>query len=60
LIGSGAPELTPAAILAGKLLAKRIFGIGSDRDMFMDYNNIATTVFTPLELGTGAQRGFHA
>jgi pyruvate/2-oxoglutarate dehydrogenase complex dihydrolipoamide dehydrogenase (E3) component len=45
----GAPELTPSAILAGKLLARRLFGNGSET---IDYKNIATAVFTPLELGT--------
>lgn len=45
----GAPELTPSAILAGKLLARRLFA-GST--VPMDYRNIATTVFTPLEFGT--------
>jgi thioredoxin/glutathione reductase (selenoprotein) len=45
----GAPELTPSAILAGRLLAKRLFGNGTE---LMDYKNIATAVFTPLELGT--------
>ena len=45
----GAPELTPSAILAGKLLARRLFA-GSN--IPMDYRNIATTVFTPLEFGT--------
>ena len=42
----GRPELTPSAILAGKLLARRLFACGST---VMDYINIATTVFTPLE-----------
>jgi len=41
-------ELTPVAIQAGKLLASRIFG---NSDVKMDYHNIATTVFTPLEYG---------
>jgi pyruvate/2-oxoglutarate dehydrogenase complex dihydrolipoamide dehydrogenase (E3) component len=41
-------ELTPVAIKAGQLLAKRLFG-GSD--IKMDYNAVATTVFTPLEYG---------
>jgi thioredoxin reductase (NADPH) len=45
----GAPELTPVAILAGRLLAKRLFG---GRDQRMVYSDIATAVFTPLELGT--------
>ncbi|CAB3994079.1 thioredoxin reductase 2, mitochondrial [Paramuricea clavata] len=40
------PELTPVAIMAGKLLARRIFG-GSNQ--MMDYTKIPTTVFTPLE-----------
>ena len=44
----GRPELTPPAIMAGKLLAARLFG---NSDVLMDYRNIATTVFTPLEYG---------
>ncbi|XP_069673437.1 thioredoxin reductase 1, mitochondrial isoform X2 [Periplaneta americana] len=43
------PELTPVAIQAGKLLAQRIFNKSSEQ---MDYENVATTVFTPLEYGT--------
>ncbi|XP_068737214.1 thioredoxin reductase 2, mitochondrial-like isoform X2 [Montipora capricornis] len=43
------PELTPVAIRAGKLLADRLFG---DSDVTMDYDKVATTVFTPLEFGT--------
>jgi len=39
-------ELTPVAIQAGRLLARRLFG-GSNE--LMDYNTVATTVFTPLE-----------
>ncbi|ODN05269.1 Thioredoxin reductase 1, cytoplasmic [Orchesella cincta] len=42
----GRLELTPVAIQAGVLLAKRLFGGGNLR---MDYDKIATTVFTPLE-----------
>jgi glutaredoxin len=42
------PELTPVAIQAGKLLARRICGAS---DVLTDYVNIATTVFTPLEYG---------
>jgi thioredoxin reductase (NADPH) len=42
-------ELTPTAIRAGSLLAKRLFGGGT---MKMDYKTIPTTVFTPLEYGT--------
>jgi len=45
----GVPELTPAAIQAGQLLARRLFGGGNE---VMEYEKIATTVFTPLELGT--------
>lgn len=44
----GRPELTPPAIVAGRLLAKRLFG---DHKAPMDYVNIATTVFTPIEYG---------
>ncbi len=61
-----APELTPVAIQAGKLLARRLYGeqaesVGSGLDknkdkaggsVYMDYTTIATAVFTPLELGT--------
>lgn len=41
-------ELTPVAIQAGQLLAKRIF---AGKDVKMDYFNVPTTVFTPLEYG---------
>jgi pyruvate/2-oxoglutarate dehydrogenase complex dihydrolipoamide dehydrogenase (E3) component len=44
----GRPELTPPAIMAGKLLARRLYNGKSE---LMDYDNIATTVFTPLEYG---------
>jgi len=44
----GRPELTPVAIKAGKRLAARLFG-GSTTPM--DYDTVATTVFTPLEYG---------
>lgn len=43
------PELTPVAIQAGLSLSRRLFG-GSKEPM--DYKNICTTVFTPLEYGT--------
>jgi len=43
------PELTPVAIMAGKLLARRLF---DDSNELMDYKKVATTVFTPLEYGT--------
>lgn len=36
------------AIKAGKLLAYRLFGGGTEK---MDYVNVPTTVFTPLEYG---------
>lgn len=42
------PELTPVAIQAGRLLSRRLFGNSST---LMDYDNVATTVFTPLEYG---------
>lgn len=42
------PELTPVAIHAGRLLARRLF---SNSTIEMDYDNVATTVFTPLEYG---------
>lgn len=42
----GTPELTPVAIQAGILLARRLFG-GSNEPM--DYRNVCTTVFTPIE-----------
>lgn len=42
------PELTPVAIHAGKLLAKRLYGNSQEK---MDYTNVATTVFSPLEYG---------
>ena len=42
------PELTPVAIQAGKLLARRLCGVS---EVTTDYVNICTTVFTPLEYG---------
>ncbi|CAN0229086.1 unnamed protein product, partial [Ectocarpus fasciculatus] len=44
----GVPELTPSAIQAGRLLANRLFGGSASA---MDYSNVCTTVFTPLEYG---------
>jgi len=41
-------ELTPVAIQAGKLLARRLAGASMP---FTDYVNVPTTVFTPLEYG---------
>ncbi|CAD7968010.1 unnamed protein product [Amoebophrya sp. A120] len=48
-IAHGRLELTPVAIQSGKFLVNRLFG-GSSK--LMDYTNVATTVFTPLEFGT--------
>jgi thioredoxin reductase (NADPH) len=42
------PELTPTAIKCGILLAARLF---ENKNTLMDYENVATTVFTPLEYG---------
>jgi thioredoxin reductase (NADPH) len=44
----GCPELTPVAIEAGVALARRLFN-GSK--VPMDYKNVCTTVFTPVEYG---------
>ena len=44
----GRPELTPPAIHAGRLLARRLF---NNSKQLMNYKFIATTVFTPLEYG---------
>jgi len=41
----GCPELTPVAIQAGQLLARRLFDYSTEP---MDYVNICTTVFTPI------------
>eukprot|EP00030_Apusomonadida_sp_AF-17_P006122 a677752_82.p2 GENE.a677752_82~~a677752_82.p2 ORF type:complete len:543 (+),score=269.64 a677752_82:173-1630(+) len=45
----GKPELTPVAIKAGRMLARRLFGGATEA---MDYKTIPTVVFTPLEFGT--------
>jgi len=42
----GCPELTPVAIQSGIVLARRLFG---DSKEPMDYVNVCTTVFTPIE-----------
>ena len=44
----GCPELTPVAIQAGIQLSRRLFGGSKEA---MDYKNICTTVFTPIEYG---------
>ena len=41
-------ELTPVAIKAGRLLARRLF---ANSQALMDYRLVPTTVFTPLEYG---------
>ncbi|XP_020783907.1 thioredoxin reductase 2, tandem duplicate 2 [Boleophthalmus pectinirostris] len=47
-IGEGRPELTPTAINAGRLLARRLAGQSAQ---LMNYDNVPTAVFTPLEYG---------
>jgi len=47
-VSTGKPELTPVAIQAGQLLARRLFG---KRTELMDYKGVPTTVFTPFEYG---------
>eukprot|EP01038_Epipyxis_sp_PR26KG_P005686 gene5686-7849_t len=44
----GKMELTPVAVKAGELLAKRLFG---HSNAIMNYSLVATTVFTPFEYG---------
>jgi thioredoxin reductase (NADPH) len=44
----GGLELTPVAIQSGKYLADRLYG---GKTLKMDYVNVPTTVFTPLEYG---------
>ncbi|CAJ0602767.1 unnamed protein product [Cylicocyclus nassatus] len=44
----GVPELTPVAIQAGKVLMKRLYGGG---DELTEYDDVPTTVFTPVEYG---------
>ena len=44
----GKQELTPVAIQAGRLLARRLYGQGTAE---MNYENVPMTVFTPLEYG---------
>lgn len=45
-VSQGCPELTPVAIQVGVKLAHRLFGGSKEA---MDYINICTTVFTPIE-----------
>lgn len=44
----GRLELTPTAIMAGKLLAARLF---NGKNRLMSYKYVPTTVFTPIEYG---------
>ena len=51
------PELTPVAIMAGKMLARRLVDSNTSTNAktpveYMNYKDVATAVFTPLELGT--------
>lgn len=43
-----APELTPVAIQAGRLLARRLY---NNETTLMDYEKVCTAVFTPIEYG---------
>lgn len=43
-----APELTPVAIQAGRLLARRLY---NGESVLMDYDKVCTAVFTPIEYG---------
>lgn len=43
-----APELTPVAIQAGRMLARRLY---NNDTALMDYDKVCTAVFTPLEYG---------
>ena len=45
----GKQELTPVAVRAGELLARRLF---AGADLKMDYDMVPTTVFTPVEYGS--------
>ena len=45
----GRPELAPPVIMAGKLLSRRLFN--GDREI-VDYNNIATTIYSSIEYGS--------
>lgn len=46
---AGKPQLTPVAIEAGVLLARRLY---AGANVLCDYINVPTTVFTPLEYGS--------
>jgi thioredoxin reductase (NADPH) len=42
------PELTPVAINAGRIIARHLFNNSTE---VMDYEDVATTVFSPMEYG---------
>lgn len=42
------PELTPVAINAGRIIARNLFDNSQE---VMDYDDVATTVFSPMEYG---------
>ncbi|XP_065316171.1 thioredoxin reductase 1, cytoplasmic-like [Gordionus sp. m RMFG-2023] len=46
----GRPELTPVAVQAGILLAKRLFAPSNFKTL-CEYETVPTTVFTPIEYG---------
>lgn len=48
-VQDGRLELTPTAIKAGHMLAQRLFAKSTE---LMNYENVPTTVFTPIEYGT--------
>ena len=48
-VQDGRLELTPTAIKAGLMLAQRLFAKSTE---LMNYENVPTTVFTPIEYGT--------
>eukprot|EP00731_Ephydatia_muelleri_P011899 Em0006g793a len=48
-VAMGRQELTPVAVKAGKMLARRLFGGTSE---VMNYHMVPTTVFTPLEFAS--------
>uniref|UniRef100_G3PI15 thioredoxin-disulfide reductase (NADPH) n=1 Tax=Gasterosteus aculeatus TaxID=69293 RepID=G3PI15_GASAC len=45
-IGEGRPELTPTAVKAGKLLARRLAGLSAE---LMNYDNVYHAFYKPLE-----------
>ncbi|XP_065358331.1 thioredoxin reductase 1, mitochondrial-like [Calliphora vicina] len=45
-ITKGRPQLTPVAIMAGRLLAQRLFSHSKQK---LNYENVASALFTPLE-----------